>query len=89
MTQTGTEGTGGTFLELTPEPFDRQLDITLRTAFHLTQAVLPGMVERRYGRIVMVSSVTGPLGHRPPRVRRRRDVRREGMRAVVFRDEIE
>ena len=61
MTQTGTEGTGGTFLELTPEPFDRQLDITLRTAFHLTQAVLPGMVERRYGRIVMVSSVTGPL----------------------------
>jgi 3-oxoacyl-[acyl-carrier protein] reductase len=61
MTQTGTEGTGGTFLELTPERFDRQLDITLRTAFHLTQAVLPGMVERRYGRIVMVSSVTGPL----------------------------
>jgi 3-oxoacyl-[acyl-carrier protein] reductase len=49
------------FLELTPEQFDRQLDITLRTAFHLTQAVLPGMVERRYGRIVMVSSVTGPL----------------------------
>src|SRR5207237_10216832 len=28
--------------------------------FHTTQAVLPSMVERRYGRIVMVSSVTGP-----------------------------
>ena len=35
--------------------------ITLKTAFHMTQAVLPEMVERRQGRIVMVSSVTGPL----------------------------
>jgi 3-oxoacyl-[acyl-carrier protein] reductase len=31
------------------------------TAFHTTQAVLPAMVERRWGRVVMVSSVTGPL----------------------------
>src|SRR5206468_2508599 len=36
------------------------VEITLKTAFHTTQAVLPSMVERRYGRIVMVSSVTGP-----------------------------
>ena len=35
--------------------------ITLKTAFPMTQAVLPEMVERRQGRIVMVSSVTGPL----------------------------
>lgn len=61
MAQTGREGTGGAFLELTPERFERQLGITLATAFHLTQAVLPGMVGRGYGRIVMVSSVTGPL----------------------------
>ena len=31
------------------------------TAIHLTRMVLPGMTERRYGRVVMVSSVTGPL----------------------------
>ena len=39
----------------------RQLDTTLMTAYHTTQAVLPGMAARGYGRIVMVSSVTGPL----------------------------
>jgi 3-oxoacyl-[acyl-carrier protein] reductase len=45
----------------TAQDFQRELEITLKTAFHMTQAVLPGMVERRYGRVVMVSSVTGPL----------------------------
>jgi 3-oxoacyl-[acyl-carrier protein] reductase len=61
MTQTGSDDSGSVFLELTPERFGRQLEITLKTAFHLTQAVLPGMAARRHGRIVMVSSVTGPL----------------------------
>ncbi len=61
MVQTGVEVVFPPFRELTPEDLRRHLDITLMTAFHTTQAVLPGMVERRYGRIVMVSSVTGPL----------------------------
>jgi 3-oxoacyl-[acyl-carrier protein] reductase len=38
----------------------RQIEITLHTAFLMTRAVLPTMVERKYGRIVNVSSVTGP-----------------------------
>ncbi|MGZ4354949.1 MAG: SDR family oxidoreductase, partial [Gaiellaceae bacterium] len=37
------------------------VEITLKTAFHVTQTVLPEMVERGFGRVVMVSSVTGPL----------------------------
>jgi 3-oxoacyl-[acyl-carrier protein] reductase len=41
--------------------WQRQIAITLNTAFLMTRAVLPGMVERKYGRIVNVSSVTGPL----------------------------
>jgi 3-oxoacyl-[acyl-carrier protein] reductase len=61
MVQTGVANNGGPFALLTPEAFQRQLDITLKTAFQLTQAVLPDMRERRRGRIVMVSSVTGPL----------------------------
>jgi len=61
MAQTGVEPASAAFGELSPEALERELDITLKTAFHATQAVLPSMVERRYGRIVMVSSVTGPL----------------------------
>jgi 3-oxoacyl-[acyl-carrier protein] reductase len=61
MVQTGTEPVSAVFAELRPEQLRRELEITLLTAFHVTQAVLPGMVERRYGRIVLVSSVTGPL----------------------------
>ena len=61
MVQTGTEPVSAKFADLSPEDFQRELEITLKTAFHTTQAALPEMVERRYGRIVTVSSVTGPL----------------------------
>jgi 3-oxoacyl-[acyl-carrier protein] reductase len=62
MVQSGVASAPETpFAELPLEVLDRQFDITLRTAFHTTQAALPGMLERRHGRIVMVSSVTGPL----------------------------
>jgi 3-oxoacyl-[acyl-carrier protein] reductase len=61
MVQTGVEAVSARFGDLSPEKLERELDITLKTAFHVTQAVLPSMVERQYGRIVMVSSVTGPL----------------------------
>jgi 3-oxoacyl-[acyl-carrier protein] reductase len=61
MVQTGSEPVSASFGDLTPDELDRELEITLKTAFHTTQAVLSGMRERRYGRVVMVSSVTGPL----------------------------
>ena len=38
------------------EDFDRAMAINLRSPFLLTQAVLPGMVERRHGRVVFMSS---------------------------------
>ena len=61
MVQTGVAAGEASFTELSPGDLDHQLEITLKTAFNATQAVLPEMVERGHGRIVMVSSVTGPL----------------------------
>lgn len=43
------------------EDWDVGIERNLTTCYNVTRAVLPGMVERNYGRIVNVSSVTGPL----------------------------
>jgi 3-oxoacyl-[acyl-carrier protein] reductase len=61
MVQSGVSSEGGLFAALAPEALQHQLEITLKTAFHTTQAALAGMVERRHGRVVMISSVTGPI----------------------------
>lgn len=41
--------------------WDRSIALNLRTAFGVTRAVVPGMRERGWGRVVTVSSVTGPV----------------------------
>src|SRR5262249_18239909 len=61
LAQTGVEGQDGSFADYPLETVRHDLDLNLLTAFHVTQAVLPGMLARGYGRVVMVSSVTGPL----------------------------
>lgn len=61
MVQTGVPDGSGRVIAISPAALQRQLEITLKTAFHVTQAMLAEMVERGSGRIVMVSSVTGPL----------------------------
>jgi 3-oxoacyl-[acyl-carrier protein] reductase len=48
------------FLEHDESSWDRDLAMTLGSTVHVTRAVLPGMLERGWGRVVMVSSVTGP-----------------------------
>jgi 3-oxoacyl-[acyl-carrier protein] reductase len=65
MVQTGTESPEARVLDLPPEELRRQLAITFETAFHLTQAVLPAMVTAGHGRVIMISSVTGPLVSAP------------------------
>jgi 3-oxoacyl-[acyl-carrier protein] reductase len=49
-----------TFLEIDAETWDLEIAMNLVTAFNVTHLVAPHMVQRGWGRIVMVSSVTGP-----------------------------
>lgn len=44
------------FLKMTDEDWDLVIDTNLRSQFLCCRAVLPGMIERRYGRIVNISS---------------------------------
>jgi 3-oxoacyl-[acyl-carrier protein] reductase len=50
----------GPFVDLSVTAWERALAVNLTTAFNVTRAVVPRMIERGYGRIVNVSSVTGP-----------------------------
>jgi len=45
------------------EDWDRVLSINLNGAFHCIQAVLPGMVKQRYGRIINIASVVAQAGN--------------------------
>ena len=61
MAQAGVQLTGHKIDESSFEDWKKQIAITLYTAFLMTRAVLPVMRKQEYGRIVNVSSVTGPL----------------------------
>jgi 3-oxoacyl-[acyl-carrier protein] reductase len=49
------------FVALDAAAWDAGIARNLHTAFNVTREVVPGMVERGWGRVVMVSSVTGPV----------------------------
>jgi 3-oxoacyl-[acyl-carrier protein] reductase len=51
----------GTIGELSYDAWRRALSRNLDTAFLATRAVLPGMRQQGWGRVVMVASVTGPV----------------------------
>jgi len=50
------------FLEMTSAEWDEMQDVNLKSMFHACQAALPGMIARRAGKIVNISSVTFHLG---------------------------
>jgi len=49
-------------LRMQPERWEHELAVNLGGSFHLLQAVLPGMVERGWGRIVLISSMAAVGG---------------------------
>ncbi|EJL51922.1 MULTISPECIES: SDR family oxidoreductase [unclassified Rhizobium] len=50
---------GGDVVEGDPDAWDRMLNLNINAAFRSVQAVLPHMVERQTGDIIMTSSIAG------------------------------
>ena len=50
------------FMDITPENWDRVLDVNLGGVFYLSQAFVPHMRERKQGSIVCMSSVSAQRG---------------------------
>jgi 3-oxoacyl-[acyl-carrier protein] reductase len=53
----------GRFVDVRFEDWQRVLDVHVSGAFHVTQAVLPAMLDAGWGRIVMIASEAVWLGH--------------------------
>jgi 3-oxoacyl-[acyl-carrier protein] reductase len=53
------------FIDMNDADWDLDIAMNLHTAYNVTKPVVPGMIERGWGRIVMVSSVTGPFVTNP------------------------
>jgi 3-oxoacyl-[acyl-carrier protein] reductase len=53
---------GGAVVEMDVEKWDRTVDVNLKGAMLCSRAVLPGMISRKYGKIVNMSSHPGLLG---------------------------
>src|SRR5262249_20771377 len=47
--------------DFTPEELERALDVNLRAPMLMTQQLLPGMLQRRRGHFVYISSIAGKL----------------------------
>ena len=50
------------FLKMSPEDWKSVIDTNLNSMFYVTKQVVPGMVEKGWGRIIQISSVNGEKG---------------------------
>lgn len=65
MVQSGSSELLARFDSLTEAQWDSEVELNLKTCFNVTRAVIPHMLQARYGRVVNVSSVSGPLASNP------------------------
>jgi 3-oxoacyl-[acyl-carrier protein] reductase len=55
------------FLEITSKDWNDTLNSNLNSSFYMARAVIPGMKERNWGRLIHISGVDGFAGHIPTR----------------------
>jgi 3-oxoacyl-[acyl-carrier protein] reductase len=61
MVQTGKRAKRGHLADWSDKDWAHHMALNINTTFHCCRAALPGMAARGYGRIVNISSVTGPV----------------------------
>lgn len=61
MVQTGRQVGRGHLADWSDADWAHHMALNINTTFHCCRAVLPGMAQRGFGRIVNISSVTGPV----------------------------
>lgn len=49
------------FLEMTMEEWNKVLNVNLNGVFHCTKAIVPKMVQQKYGKIVNIASIAGAV----------------------------
>lgn len=50
------------FVDSDPATWRKDIDLNITSVFNCTHAMLPGMIDRKYGRVVNIGSVSGILG---------------------------
>ena len=49
------------FIDMPDDVRDRHLDINIKGSWNVTKAIVPNMIKNHYGKIINLSSVTGPI----------------------------
>jgi 3-oxoacyl-[acyl-carrier protein] reductase len=53
----------GLMMRMSDADWDGVINVNLNSVFLLTREIIPGMVKRRYGRVISISSVVGATGN--------------------------
>jgi 3-oxoacyl-[acyl-carrier protein] reductase len=65
MAQLGSPGDFSLFVNMDDNDWDLSIARNLTTCYNTTRTVLPHMIEKNYGRVINISSVTGPFVSNP------------------------